>query len=113
MHQKLPHLGFLEGEILSEGSVIFPIDFSGIQKPFSMTYFKVDTGFSTPVDKHAVAECWVILNGRGELNYNGVTVIAEPQDIFYFSSFQSHQIKSISKEPLLICSIYWKASDVQ
>jgi mannose-6-phosphate isomerase-like protein (cupin superfamily) len=104
-----PMLEFLSAEQLTEGVFVKSVDYAERKKPFTMTYFEVQPGCTTPLDKHDVIECWIILRGTGELKYNQQILPAKVHDIFYFDSQQTHQITALSDEALLICSIYWSS----
>ncbi len=75
--------------------------------PFKSTYFEILPGFTTPVDRHQVQECWIVLRGTGILNRDGMEMPIAMQDVLHFNSFEGHSVTNNSQEPLLICSIYW------
>lgn len=50
---------------------------------------------------------WIILNGVGSLEYEGLQSRVKQFDKFFFPSFTHHQIFNNSAVPLEILSIYW------
>ncbi|MDF2867464.1 MAG: hypothetical protein K0S11_934 [Gammaproteobacteria bacterium] len=102
-----PHLALLPAEWIAEQVPVYPVNFEARQKPFEMTYFEVGPGCESPLDQHAVAECWIILRGHGLLTYAGQSQEVNPEAILYFEPHQPHQIKNLAATPMLICSIYW------
>ena len=105
-----PRLNLSDPEQLDIGMRLRTINFKHHQQatpPFQATIFEVAPGHSSPLDQHAVKECWLILKGHGELQYNGKNYKTAAQDIFYFEPHHTHQITNESDELLIICSIYW------
>lgn len=97
---------------LAEGFVVRPINFptESPSPPFKSTIFVVQPDCSTPLDHHEEAEMWIILNGVGLLEYEGMQSRVEQFDKFFFPSFTYHQIFNNSTVPLEILSIYWLTS---
>lgn len=77
------------------------------QLPFKMDFFDVAPGTETHVDQHKVEEVWVIKTGTGELIYDGKTMPVAEDNIFYFESMKTHQVKNTGKEVMRILSIFW------
>lgn len=108
-NQLRPNLSFAEPEHYGAGFSVKQIDFQANQSnpPFKATYFQVLPGYTTPVDKHKVEECWIVLQGQGTLEFDGQSLPIAEKDILHFPSFKGHSVKNDSLEPLLLCSIYW------
>jgi mannose-6-phosphate isomerase-like protein (cupin superfamily) len=107
MHQMLsPKLQSVETQIIAKGVEVCPIRF-GTSKPFELTYFHVLPGCETPIDQHEDRESWIVLQGHGQLNYDGLSYPLTEQDIFYFEAFKMHQVINTSDKILIICSIFW------
>lgn len=105
-----PRLILNEPESLDIGVMLRKINLMPYQNklpPFQATVFEVAPGHCSPVDQHAVKECWIILKGYGELHYSEKIYKASSQDIFYFEPHHKHQIFNDGDELLVICSIYW------
>lgn len=104
-----PKLTFAESELIAKGVEVKPLDFEALnaQTPFKSTVFMIMPGCITPLDKHKVEECWIILSGEGILEYEGQSLTVREQDVFYFASFKEHQVRNESDKPLVISSIYW------
>lgn len=105
-----PRLTLTEPELLDTGVMLRKIKLITHQNtspPFQATVFEVAPACCSPVDQHAVKECWIILKGHGELHYANKKYRASSQDIFYFEPHHTHQIYNDSDELLVICSIYW------
>lgn len=75
--------------------------------PFKMEFFEVAPGSETHVDQHKVEEVWMIKTGTGELIYDGKTMPVAEEEIFYFESMKTHQVKNTGNKTLRILSIYW------
>lgn len=91
------------GDGISVAQMLLPTEGT----PFKSTYFEIQPGFTTPVDRHKVEECWVVLRGSGILDTDGVESPIAPLDVIHFNSFEGHSVTNNANEPLLICSIYW------
>lgn len=104
-----PTLHFATSEYVANGVTVNPIDFAKIKKhpPFNFTYFEVQPGCMTPLDKHRVEECWVIMQGSGLLHYENQSHAVKTRDVLHFASNKKHQIHNDAQEPLIILSIYW------
>ncbi len=106
-----PRLKLTDPELLDIGVILRRIQlipFKDTLPPFQATVFEVAPGCCSPVDQHAVKECWIILKGHGELDYSDAKYQASSQDIFYFEPHHAHQIFNNNDELLVICSIYWR-----
>jgi mannose-6-phosphate isomerase-like protein (cupin superfamily) len=95
---------------ITEGVTLREIDFSAlkIDSPFEMSCVKVLPGSMTPIDQHAVKECWIIAQGGGLLAYAGHVSRVHKHDILYFEPHHTHQITNDTSEMLVIYSIYWQ-----
>jgi mannose-6-phosphate isomerase-like protein (cupin superfamily) len=93
-----------QGSQIADGAIVYPIE---VNSPFKMTTFEVQPGCETAMDQHQVAEIWVILEGSGDLRYEDKSLTVERGQIFYFSSYKTHQIKNTGTKVLKILSMYW------
>lgn len=103
-------LSFMDPEHYGSGISVKMIDFDakeGANPPFKSTYFEVLPGYTTPVDRHKVEECWIVLSGSGILETEGEQLQLKAHDIVHFASQKGHSIWNNSSVPLLLCSIYW------
>jgi mannose-6-phosphate isomerase-like protein (cupin superfamily) len=107
MHNPLLQLSMPEQ--IAAGISMQTVEFNEcpINLPFTATCFQVLPGYTTPLDQHEVAECWLIMQGSGVLEYAGKKFNVAKQDMLYFTPHQSHQITNDSNETLVIYSIYW------
>src|SRR5688572_16579610 len=76
-------------------------------KPFHVDEITLLQGKSSPVDKHKVAELWLILAGKGDLFHQGKTHSLKSGDWFFFKPYEEHQILNKGQGNLRILSIYW------
>jgi mannose-6-phosphate isomerase-like protein (cupin superfamily) len=94
---------------IAEGVVVQPIEYPAgrFQPPFKSTVFVVAPGCSSPMDRHEVAEMWVILSGTGLLECDGRKINVSRSDKLFFPSLRSHQVTNDATVPLEILSVYW------
>lgn len=102
-----PKLGFAAPEFYGDGISVAQMLLPNANTPFKSTYFEILPGFETPVDRHQVEECWIVLAGSGILNRDGMRLPIGMHDVLHFNSLEGHSVKNTSETPLLICSIYW------
>lgn len=102
-----PQISFAAPEFYGDGISVKQMQFRTASVPFKSTYFEILPGFTTPVDRHQVQECWVVLQGAGVLNHNGNEMPLKKHDVMHFNSQEGHSVTNNSDEPMLICSIYW------
>ena len=102
-----PRLSFDAPEFFGDGISVKQMRLPNANTPFKATYFEILPGFETPVDRHKVEECWIVLQGSGILNCDGNKLAISVEDVLHFDSFNGHSVINNGSEPLLICSIYW------
>jgi mannose-6-phosphate isomerase-like protein (cupin superfamily) len=102
-----PKLSFAPPEYFGDGISVAEMLLPNSDTPFKSTYFEILPGFTTPVDRHKVEECWIVLQGSGILDKDGVEVPIATHDVLHFNSFEGHSVTNNASQPLLICSIYW------
>ena len=108
MSQHDPNINFSQREEIANGVIVNTIkQFEKSDIPFKATVFTIAPGEITPLDQHQVQECWIIMDGVGQLTHQGQHHEAKHKDIFYFQSYEPHQIKNTGSTTLTICSIYW------
>ena len=75
---------------------------------FNLIRFVVKPGKESLLDQHKVKEYWYIAKGQGLLKLNEKQIIANPGDLFYFQSQDTHKIKNLStNDDMEILSIWW------
>ncbi|WP_315837675.1 cupin domain-containing protein [Bradyrhizobium prioriisuperbiae] len=77
--------------------------------PFKAGIVTVPPAATTPMDEHAMRECWVVISGRGELISAGETVQLEPGSVTYFQSQRPHQLRNVGDQELKLFSVWWNA----
>ncbi|MBX9770613.1 MAG: cupin domain-containing protein [Candidatus Obscuribacterales bacterium] len=102
-----PHLSFAAPEFYGDGISVKQMLLPESTTPFKSTYFEILPGFTSPVDRHKVEECWLVLQGSGILDVDGEQVAISEHDVVHFDSFKGHSVTNNSTKSLLICSIYW------
>lgn len=76
--------------------------------PFKMSKWSLKKGLKSPVDVHNVKEYWLIVQGKGVLNYNDESMIeVEKGDFIFMESNKSHQVENTGEEDLLVYSTWW------
>jgi mannose-6-phosphate isomerase-like protein (cupin superfamily) len=110
-----PHLATGESFDIAEGGVVHPLDYPPGQStpPFKAAIFVVAPGHATPLDRHEVAETWVILKGAGLLDFEGTTLRVSASDKLFFPSLRSHQVTNDTPSPLEILSVYWPVNALE
>ena len=78
------------------------------RSPFKMSKWSLKSGLKSPVDVHDVKEYWIIVQGKGQLNYNDESMIdVQKGDCLFFESNKSHQVENTGDEDLLVNSFWW------
>lgn len=101
------NVSFAPPEFFGDGISVKQMLLPNSTTPFKSTYFEILPGFTTPVDRHKVEECWLVLQGSGILTCDAEQMSINEQDVVHFNSFKGHSVTNNSTKPLLICSIYW------
>jgi quercetin dioxygenase-like cupin family protein len=79
--------------------------------PFKCSLFSVSSGSSTPIDCHAVLECWLVLCGTGTLHYDGKTHALSAHSLFFIESHKKHFLENCSDTTITVFSIWWVKPD--
>ena len=76
--------------------------------PFKMSKWSLLKGSKSPIDLHNVKEYWLVVQGKGMLNYKNESMIEiEKGDFIFMESNHSHQVESIGDIELIVYSIWW------
>ncbi|GAA4782240.1 cupin domain-containing protein [Lysobacter hankyongensis] len=108
--QDPPYLRFHPAEAMGHGSVVNEFMLAALaERPgFSGSRFSVEPGARTPVDRHAVAEIWMVAEGAGELDYDGRVVALAAGQVVHFAPFESHSLHNTGATPMMVFSIWWQ-----
>lgn len=80
----------------------------GPAAPFNAAQFTVEPGCASAADSHAVHELWIILEGAGELTYDGRRLRVQPSDVLYFEPPKTHWVVNDGPVRMAVMSIWWK-----
>jgi mannose-6-phosphate isomerase-like protein (cupin superfamily) len=100
-------LAYGELECCESGMKLQELDVQQHGFPFKSSRFTIDPGGSSPLDQHSVAEMWIVIEGTGELVYNGMAYDVKAGDAVYFEPFQTHLIHNHSQHVLKVLSFWW------
>lgn len=75
--------------------------------PFKAALFTVAPGQDTPLDTHAVRECWYVVSGVGLLSYEGARHEIAAGQMLFFEPHQPHTVHNPGVETLNILSLWW------
>ena len=75
--------------------------------PFKASLFTVGPGHRTPRDQHAVRECWLVVDGKGVLVYDGEELEIEKGNLLYFESEKPHFVQNRAEQDLIIFATWW------
>ena len=75
--------------------------------PFRTSLISIEVGGESPLDEHAVRECWYIIRGTGILTYQGEEHTVKQKQLLFFESHHSHFVHNTGDEELLLLSIWW------
>jgi mannose-6-phosphate isomerase-like protein (cupin superfamily) len=75
--------------------------------PFDASCFTVAPGHRTPVDRHAVRECWLVVEGTGTLTYDERPVPIARGELLFFESDKPHFVENTGPGNLTIFSAWW------
>ena len=75
--------------------------------PFQAALLRVASQCNTPVDRHAVRECWYVATGTGTLSYDGGQYPIQSQQLLFFESHHPHSVHNTGDEDLIIFSLWW------
>ena len=100
-------LAYMEPESSESGMKLQELDAYRHGFPFKSSRFTIEPGGISPLDKHSVAEMWIVIEGIGELAYNDKSYEVKAGDAVYFEPFQTHLIRNHSPQPLKVLSFWW------
>jgi mannose-6-phosphate isomerase-like protein (cupin superfamily) len=75
--------------------------------PFAMSRFRIAPGIATCEDTHASRELWIILSGKGDLTYDGVTSTVKKGCAYFFEENRPHSIRNTGADDLHVYSVWW------
>ncbi|MBW4636383.1 MAG: cupin domain-containing protein [Iphinoe sp. HA4291-MV1] len=107
---EVPRLYFLPTQHLAPGLKVREIDLASSispSPPFQSSRFTVDSGCSSPPEKHEVHEMWFISEGKGKLCYDNQEMQIQQNDFVYFEPNKTHQVINDSSDMMVIFSIWW------
>lgn len=76
--------------------------------PFSIARFVVPPGVTSRKDVHEVRELWLVHEGEGSVEVDGVRARLSAGDTFYFESRRAHLVANESDSDLIITSVWWQ-----
>ena len=107
MIQKIP---FLPGSSSRPGVTLEEANFTHFgtgRVPFAGGRFLVEPGATSKPDTHAVSECWMIAQGRGLINYDGVDYPVTVGDYLLFEPQKTHFIHNDGDQTIVIHTVWW------
>lgn len=75
--------------------------------PFELAVFSIEPATSTPLDSHAVRECWLVAAGQGLVHYDGGCYRVGSGSALLFESHRPHRVENTGPTPLTIFSVWW------
>ncbi len=102
-----PRIVFAPLKMAYETIRVYEAEFDHHAPPFDMIYFQLESGDSTPKDRHIETEIWIILSGSGKLTYDNNETRLQAGDSVHFAPNHYHQVFNDGCERLLICSLSW------
>jgi mannose-6-phosphate isomerase-like protein (cupin superfamily) len=75
--------------------------------PFKAALITVAPGRDTPLDTHAVRECWYVVSGVGLLSYGETRHEIVAEQLLFFDPHQQHTVRNTGDATLIILSLWW------
>ncbi|WP_165401481.1 cupin domain-containing protein [Herbihabitans rhizosphaerae] len=73
----------------------------------------MDPGAHSPVDKHAVTECWLASTGTARMTLGDEELTLTPGDIIAIAPHVPHQVFNESDDDFVFFSVWWDANKEQ
>lgn len=92
------------------GVVLRKADFSRCgawRVPFSAGRFVVAPGATSAPDNHDVTECWIVSQGSGLLNYDGLDYRVSAGECFLFEPKKNHYVHNNGSSDIVIYTMWW------
>ncbi|MGP3980919.1 cupin domain-containing protein [Streptomyces sp. KR80] len=100
-------------EHYSEGVTVEAANFPGSTisgAPFDATRIVVAPGAKSPVDQHAVTECWLVVTGSATMRRGDEEFELTAGDMVDIAPHVPHQVLNNSGEDFTFFSVYWNAT---
>lgn len=102
---------YLDREVLPSGMVVeevaggpgTPLE----TWPFKSSRFAVPPGATSELDRHAVAEVWMVRSGTGTVRCAETSIDMAAGDSVYFPSWVPHQVTNTGDATLEVFSLWW------
>jgi len=69
-------------------------------KKLQLRLFTIEVGGHTPLEKHAHEHEVFMLRGKALVRGGNKEVVVSPRDVIFIPSYEEHQFKNISNEPV-------------
>jgi mannose-6-phosphate isomerase-like protein (cupin superfamily) len=96
----------LEGKTLVELSLDGPLA-DGSVAPFSASWWTVEPGETTPVDRHEVHELWLVARGEGAMRLGSEELQVRAGQAIYIPPDDEHVVTATGSEDLVVFSTWW------
>lgn len=110
--ENLPVLSFLSPHLYEEGRMSLwdlALDLPSLPgNAFGIARFSVAPGCTSPVDSHQSHEIWVVVQGKGELIYDGRATRIEQNQGCYLEAPKTHQVRNDGPDDFVAISIWWR-----
>lgn len=105
---------FLPAHYFPDGMTIQEIDFPNSTTPvapFRATRMVVKAGGRSPVDKHAVTECWLVASGTATVQLGEDTLTLRPGDVLGIAPHVPHQAVNDTNQDFVFFALWWNATE--
>jgi mannose-6-phosphate isomerase-like protein (cupin superfamily) len=106
---------FHPAEYNPDGMTVQEIDFlaSAIRTtPFRATHVVVKAGGRSPIDKHAVTECWLVASGTATMRLGDDSFTVAPGDVVTIASHIPHQAFNDTDQDFVFFSLWWNTTEL-
>jgi mannose-6-phosphate isomerase-like protein (cupin superfamily) len=78
--------------------------------PFRATRIVVKAGGRSPVDKHAVTECWLVASGAATVRLGDDILTLKPGDVLGIAPHLPHQAINDTDQDFVFFALWWNAT---